>query len=595
MPQYLAPGVYTEEVSTGPVPIEGVSTSTTGFAGPTPRGPLHPRLVTSWLDFQLWYGGLTELGASSAFATWAKQGFAYTVWAVKGFFDNGGDLLYMARVIGDQAPNPMPNPAPPPPSYASLDLAGPATLTIQSAGQADLTNQIFVRVADPTQRDPASPTQPDPTRRRISIVFYDVAPPTPLVDPLSLLSADLRNPNRRDPLIVEDYDNLQAGDIEVGLRGSTLVTAAFAAGGPALPANVAFTPLQPGNYGYPLVDQNYIGDETKPLGQRTGLAGLATIDDVSLLCVPNEVTDPTGTITDEIRIQCELLKDRFAVLQVPEGQSDPGSIFPPFASTYAAIYYPWLRVVDPSSQATMLIPPGGHVAGIIAATDEARGVHKAPANVEVAGILVNDLPGNQKPLEFTISKGDQEVLNPRGINAFRDFRSSGLGVRLWGARTLSSDAQWKYINVRRLFIFVEQSVSKGTQWVVFEPNDEITWARLRRSVADFLTGRVAERRPGRGDTGRGVLRPVRHHHHDPGRHRQRPAHLPGRHGAGQARRIRHLPVQPDHRPAHVLTFTTTTEAPRWRQPAPAPTRTPHSTSSSRSTASPSRGSPSARG
>src|SRR6516162_8059254 len=111
MPEYLAAGDYAEEISTGPVPIEGVSTSTTGFVGPTARGPLHPRLVTSWLEFQLWYGGLTELGASSVFATSTGPGFAYTTWAVKGFFDNGGQRLYMARIVGDIAPNPLPNPA----------------------------------------------------------------------------------------------------------------------------------------------------------------------------------------------------------------------------------------------------------------------------------------------------------------------------------------------------------------------------------------------------------------------------------------------------------------------------------------------------
>lgn len=494
MPEYLAPGVYIEEISTGPVPIAGVSTSTTGLVGPTPRGPRQPRLITSWLEFQLWYGGLTELGAASAFATWAKQGFAYTTWAVKGFFDNGGERVYVARVVGDQAPNPMPNPPPSPPVYASVDLAGPTVLTIQSVGQADLTNQIFVRVAASTQRDPANPGQPDPTRRRISIAFYDVAPPTPLVDPLSRASADLRNPNRRDPTILEDYDNLQAGDIEVALGVSTLITPSFAAGQqPALPAitsNPAFVPLQPGSYGYPLVDQDYIGDETQPPNQRTGLAALATIDEVSLLCVPNEVTDATGTITDEIRIQCELLKNRFAILQVSGDPrfANPVNVLPPFASSYAATYYPWIRVVDPVSQATMLIPPGGHVAGIYAATDEARGVHKAPANVEVAGILVNDLPGNIKPLQYTISMGDQEILNPLDINVIRDFRASGLGCRVWGARTLSSDAQWRYVNVRRLFIFVEQSVLRGTQWVVFEPNDEMTWARVRRSISDFLNG-----------------------------------------------------------------------------------------------------------
>jgi uncharacterized protein len=485
MPEYLAPGVYTEEVSTGPVPIEGVSTSTTGFAGPTPRGPLQPRLVTSWLEFQLWYGGLSELGATSAFATWAKQGFAYTVWAAKGFFDNGGQRLFMARVIGAQAPSPMPNPAPPPPSPATIQLNGTTKLIIESAGEADLTNQIFVRVDDPTQRNPANPTAPDPTRRRISIAFYDVAPPVPLVDPLSRATADLRNPNRREPAFLEDYDNLQAGDILVALSGSTLITASFEAGKPpALPDKAGFTALQAGNYGYPLVDQSYIGNETAPLDERTGLAGLATIDEVSILCVPNEPL--LTTISDELRIQCELMKDRFAILQVKGGQANPANIFPPFASSYVAVYYPWIRVVDPISMATLLIPPGGHVAGIYAGTDEARGVHKAPANVEVAGILTADLPGGEKPLEYAISKGDQEILNPRGVNAIRDFRTSGLGCRVWGARTLSSDSQWKYVNVRRLFIFVEESVSEGTQWVVFEPNDEFTWARVRRSISDFL-------------------------------------------------------------------------------------------------------------
>jgi phage tail sheath protein FI len=493
MPEYLSPGVYAEEISTGPVPIEGVSTSTTGIVGPTARGPLHPRLVTSWLEFQLWYGGLTELGASSVFATSTGKGFAYTTWAAKGFFDNGGQRLYMARIVGDIAPNPLPNPPPKPPSPASLDLkAGNTTImTIESAGSADLTNQIFVRVADPTLRDPADPTKPDPTRRRISLLLYDVAPPVPLVDPLSLQSADLRNANRREPSAVEDYDNLQAGDIAVALSGSTLIAPpAFAQGQqPVLPDTLPFTALAAGSYGYALVDQNYIGDETLPLDQRTGLTALAAIDEVSLLCVPDEVLDATGTITGELRIQCELLKDRFAILQVPDTPQNahPENVLPPFASSYAATYYPYIRVVDPLTQATMLIPPGGHIAGIYAATDDARGVHKAPANVEVAGILVNDLPGNIKPLQYTISKGDQDILNPRGINAIRDFRASGLGIRVWGARTLSSDAQWKYVNVRRLFIFVEQSVIRGTQWVVFEPNDEFTWSRVRRSISNFLT------------------------------------------------------------------------------------------------------------
>jgi len=456
MPEYLAPGVYIEEISTGPVPIEGVSTSTTGMAGPTPRGPVRPRLVTSWLEFQLWYGGLPNPASP----------FAYTIWAAKGFFDNGGQRLYMARVCGAGA------------KEASLDLAGPTALTIQSAGPGALDGQLFVRVD--------APSRPDPQRVRISVVYYTTPPPQPLVDPLKRDQASLRDPNRRDPDLVEDFDNLLATDIEPVLHGSTLITAAFSGGPPALPTAAGFAPLAPGNDGAAPVLADYVGDPTKPLTERGGLAGLAAVDEISLLCVPDEPT--VAGIDEEMRIQCEQLRDRFAILQVPEGESDPGSILPPFASAWAAIYYPWIRVLDPATGATLLVPPCGHLAGIYAATDDQRGVHKAPANVAVSGILTADLPGDQKPLEFTISMGDQEILNPLGINCIRDFRASLLGCRVWGARTLSSDPQWKYINVRRLFIFVEQSVLRGTQWVVFEPNDEITWARVTRSVSNFLDG-----------------------------------------------------------------------------------------------------------
>jgi hypothetical protein len=125
------------------------------------------------------------------------------------------------------------------------------------------------------------------------------------------------------------------------------------------------------------------------------------------------------------------------------------------------------------------------VTGIYARTDIERGVHKAPANETVRGIIQTDTAG-EGPLEFTISRGDQEILNPRGINVVRDFRPDGRGIRVWGARTLSSDPQWKYVNVRRLFIFVEESIDQGTQWVVFEPNDDTTWARVRRSITNFL-------------------------------------------------------------------------------------------------------------
>ena len=133
-----------------------------------------------------------------------------------------------------------------------------------------------------------------------------------------------------------------------------------------------------------------------------------------------------------------------------------------------------------------MVPPCGHVAGIYARVDVERGVHKAPANEVVRGIVRQRLQSGEEPLSHTLSKHQQDILNPRGINVIRDFRSKGRGIRVWGARTMSSDAEWKYVNVRRLFIFLVQSIDRGTQWVVFEPNDEATWAAVRRAVENFL-------------------------------------------------------------------------------------------------------------
>jgi phage tail sheath protein FI len=106
-----------------------------------------------------------------------------------------------------------------------------------------------------------------------------------------------------------------------------------------------------------------------------------------------------------------------------------------------------------------------------------RGVHKAPANEVIRGV---------RNLEFNVSKQMQDMLNPQGVNCIRDFRSNGRGIRLWGARTMSSDGEWKYVNVHRLFLFIEESIDEGTQWVVFEPNHEPTWAKVSRSITNFL-------------------------------------------------------------------------------------------------------------
>nr|WP_221382009.1 phage tail sheath C-terminal domain-containing protein [Actinoplanes polyasparticus] len=464
MPEYLAPGVYTEEIATGPVPIEGVSTSTAGMAGLTDRGPETVRLITSAREFTRWFGNPVGPDVS------------YLSYAVQGFFDNGGRRLFVTRVTRSDA------------VLSSLVLPGEgAGLALIAIGPGNLNNRLFARVIEASRRDAADPTRADSTRFRLQLVVYAAAQQT--VDPFA--TPDPTRPRPPDPDLVEDFDDLSADPaspdyVLTALQNSCLVAATVA---PGRPARGGWTAFDGGADGVaPLTLAEFRGAETPP----RGIDGLGQIDEISLLCMPDEVNGAIdGGVRDGIRTalvtQCEELRDRFAVLQVDGRQGDASRISPPLTTSYAAIYYPWLRVLDPSGTDTLLVPPGGHITGIYAGTDIARGVHKAPANVDIRGIVLRDLPGDRKPLEFIVNKRQQDILNPRGINVCRDFRGDRRGIRVWGARTLSADAQWKYVNVRRLFIFVEESVDEGVQWVVFEPNNEATWDRVRRSIANFLT------------------------------------------------------------------------------------------------------------
>jgi hypothetical protein len=179
---------------------------------------------------------------------------------------------------------------------------------------------------------------------------------------------------------------------------------------------------------------------------------------------------------------CANMKDRFAILDCPPDMN-PQQIKDwrmkeaGYDSKYGALYYPWIKVANPLGDGeTVVVPPSGHMAGIYARNDTERGVHKAPANEVVRGAL---------GLELKITKSEQDSLNPDGINCIRAF--PGRGIRVWGARTISSDALWRYINVRRLFNFIEESIELGTQWVVFEPNDRDLWERIKRDIRAFLT------------------------------------------------------------------------------------------------------------
>jgi phage tail sheath protein FI len=211
---------------------------------------------------------------------------------------------------------------------------------------------------------------------------------------------------------------------------------------------------------------------------------LAGLEDVAIIAAPGSTGFADST--KAAAVQSALIEYaqkprayRVAVLDTPAGQvlSDVRNLRGQIDSQYAALYYPWVVVTNPNPNgpAELLLPPSGFLCGVYARTDDARGVFKAPAN-EVVQSAVR--------FERNINFADQEVLNPLGINCLRFF--PGRGYRVWGARTASSDPDWKYISVRRYFIFLEHSIDTGTQWAVFEPNGERLWANVRETISSFL-------------------------------------------------------------------------------------------------------------
>ncbi len=216
----------------------------------------------------------------------------------------------------------------------------------------------------------------------------------------------------------------------------------------------------------------YIGSDNGP-GTRTGLKALEDIEEINIVAAPGQ-TDPV--IQDAVLSHCENMRYRFAILDSPEVIEKGGvdKLPKPRDSKYGGYYFPWVEIYDPF-KGNIFQPPSGYMAGIYARSDAERGVHKAPANEIVRGAI---------GLKYNITRGEQDLLNPKGINCIRAFPNRG--IRVWGARTISSDASWRYVNVRRLFNMVEQSIELGTQWVVFEPNDQRLWKRVTRDIGAFL-------------------------------------------------------------------------------------------------------------
>lgn len=607
MPEYLAPGVYVEEVPSGNKPIEGVSTSTAGFVGVTERGPVNePTLVTSYADFTRKFGGYLD----HRIFTNDRDVLPY---AVEGFFTNGGTRAYITRVVGSSA------------AYATIDLyglprtggaattlsssvaAGSTALPVASeagiaagdflliedgtrseyvevtatgplavtatafihASGTDVTlqvpllrvharhpgqwgNDVRIRVAptstlettvadaagagdpvveldaifglstgsvlDVKRGDPATDilrqrvTAVDPATNEVSLsgglaaalVADDVAVSVEFDLIVERLNADGKvveseaftglgvDPSHTNyaPKIVGAFDRAAGEPEETGtsemIRISDLTkdnSGTDIAGAAALRLTIPYDDV----IGYMsggsddlanINDNTYIGAPADDPEDRTGIYALENIDDISIVAVPGRTSQD---VQNALINHCELMRYRFAVLDAEEGaklkavQTQRQN----YDTTRAALYYPWMVIGDVFGRNgdVRYIPNSGHVVGIYARSDTQRGVHKAPANEVILGI---------RDLQVRLTKGEQDILNPKHINCLRDFRDMNRGLRVWGARTLSSDPEWKYINVRRLLLFIEKSVERGMQWAVFEPNAEPLWQTVKRSITNFL-------------------------------------------------------------------------------------------------------------
>ncbi|NJP43101.1 phage tail sheath family protein [Actinacidiphila epipremni] len=450
MATYLTPGVYVEEVQSGARPIEGVGTAVAAFVGFAERGPFHaPTLVTSWDQYAQLFGGFTE--------------GTYLAHAVYGYFLNGGGAAYVVRIGGDA-------------SAAGAARSGAG----KDAGAAQPVELGGFLV---TAR---------PGVTGVSVEVADAEGDSPAEDRFRVLV-------RQGDQVVETYDASTRKNVRAYLvtqaRGSQLVEVAEKRGAaPSRPANgttaVPDGPAAGSGAGSGAVARlspaEYVGD----IAERTGFGGLETIDEITMVAVPDLMSayergaiDAEGVRTVQLAViaHCEQMGDRVAVLDTPPGLSAQAvrtwrNDEAGYDSRHAALYYPWVRVFDPAVGHNTTIPPSGHVAGVWARNDAERGVHKAPANEVIRGAV---------DLEIRLSKGEQDLLNPIGVNCVRAF--PGRGIRVWGARTLSSDPAWRYLNVRRLFNYLEESILLGTQWVVFEPNDDRLWSSIRRNVTAFLT------------------------------------------------------------------------------------------------------------
>lgn len=509
MAEYLSPGVYVEEFESGMRPMEGVSTSTAGFIGMAEKGKTvgTPEFVTSFADFSRKFGGyLPE-------STYGE--YRYLAYAVEQFFANGGSRCYVMRTVASDAavasvsangitiaaknPGKWGNEikvtavAAPKGKTAVLEATGDDatgkvytvangsafaegdTIVIRNNGKVTGYNKIAmaqgntITLAVPVKEDLVD-KNPVP-KKTISVCEMNVE--VTYRDAVELYEGVSLNVSSASyiakAMAKSELVDVTAGETKDAVNPLSVFTAAadpekaviFLAGG-----------SDGGKKG--ITDDVFMGVDGGP-GKRTGLAAFKELNNVSIMAIPG-VTSPAVQLA--LVAHCANTGASFAVLDVPQDLVKPQDVLAhreKIDSDYAAMYHPWIQIYDALNKKPAYIPPSGAVCGIYARTDNERGVHKAPANEVVYNCI---------GLSCLYNKAEQDILNPAGVNLIRAL--PGQGIRVWGARTCSSNSLWKYVNVRRLFIYLEESIKSQTNWAVFEPNDEMLWARVGRTIRAFL-------------------------------------------------------------------------------------------------------------
>ena len=442
MAEYLSPAVYVEEVSSGAKPIAGVGTSTGAFVGLAEKGAINtPVLITNWTQFVAEFGSFV-----------IGNFLAYSVFQ---FFNEGGTKCYVVRVVSEDVKAKL--------GENIKDGDGADCLGVEALTPGRHGNFYTVEIDDATDAEAEH--------------FNLVVKKTEVV---SGVATDV---------VQETYENCSMLEEISGAPNPNHVEARTAGS-----AHIVVSDLnsdnRPVNGAYKLAggedkleDVDFIGDEAS----QTGLHAFDSVDDINIVAIPDKAGDREVILS--AMTYCENRGDCFFVadcgiamtpatvkdFKMGTGQWEGENAF---NSTFGALYYPWIKVSDPLTGGTTETPPSGAIVGTYSNSDVKRGVHKAPAGT-IEGYL-NSAMG----IERIVTKGEHDTLNPVGINVIRSF--PGTGIVVWGARTVSTDAEWRYVNVRRLFLFIEESIEEGTQWVVFEPNDPGLWGSVNRNITAFL-------------------------------------------------------------------------------------------------------------